>query len=79
MARGGWIQIQLLMEWEAGLGKQKASFYFTKAEFHKKKKKNQGARTKISPKTKNQSSKENSAIMHEEKGKVQIKTNQSSN
>ena len=28
--------MQLLMEREAGLGKHKASFYFTKAEFHKK-------------------------------------------
>ena len=34
--------MHLLMEQKAGLGKQKANFYFTKAEFHKKKKKTRG-------------------------------------
>ena len=61
--------MQLLMEQEAGLGKQKA-FILQKLNSTK----NQGARNKISPKTKNQSSKENSTRMHEEKGEVQIKT-----
>ena len=56
-------------------GETKVNLLFHKSVIQQKKnKQTKGQETIISPKTKNQSSKENSTRMHEEKGRVPIKT-----